>query len=1149
MARAWISGVDLDWAAIHPGGRQVDLPTYAFQHQRYWLDVPAGPGDTTAMGLDPADHPLLGAAVTLANADGAVLTGRLSLDRHPWLADHAVDGAVVFPGTGYVDLALHAGAQVGAETVDELTIETPLVLPERGAVQLQVVVGAADTGQARSIQVYARSADTDVPWTRHASGLLTTDRRNVGTPLTEWPPTGAEPVPTDDLYHHLATGGLVYGPVFRGLRRAWRRDDEFYAEVNLPEDVDADGYGLHPAVLDAGLHALGLADGDTFRGLPFTWSGITLHATGAAGIRVRLTPVDSGVRMAVADAVGAPVATADKLVLRPVQVHRSGGISDALFDLAWQETGTPTAVTDADWAYHPATRPDPAPEGTDQAVPIADPLAGDGATAAALLVLTAGLGGDAAGPEAVHAEVNRVLGLVQEWLAGPDTHQLAVLTRRAVGDDATDLAAAAVWGLLRSAQAENPDRLLLVDTDTDPTGDVASLLAVALATDEPQVRVRRGAVSVPRLTRQTVAPSEPDGPLFGTGTVLVTGATGALGSAVARHLVAAHGVARLLLVSRRGPSADGADELVAELSAAGARVELVAADVADRGQLTALLNGRPDLSAVVHTAGVLDDGVVSSLSADRVSGVLRPKVDAAWLLDELTRDRELSAFVLFSSMSGVLGAPGQGSYAAANAFLDALAVVRRSAGLPAVSLAWGLWGEGSAMTDRLGDADRERMSRGGVLPLATTDGLALLDAAVANPYPTAVPVRLDLAALRTLGDDLPLPFHGLIRPARRSAARAVAPAATSWAADLAALTAEERDRAATALVLTQVAAVLGHTSAEQIDAGRAFQELGFDSLTAIELRNSLAASTGLRLPATLIFDYPSPGDLARHLLNEIAGSDDADPAQVVTTTAVGDEPLAIVGMACRYPGGVSSPEDLWRLVADGSDAVGDFPTDRGWDVARLYDPTGSRPGTTYVAKGGFLTDASKFDPVFFGISPREAVLMDPQQRQLLEVSWEAFERVGVDPSALRGSSTGVFVGVMYHDYVSGRSAGSVVSGRIAYTLGLEGPAVSVDTACSSSLVAVHLAGQALRSGECDVALAGGVTVMATPETFVEFSRQRGLAPDGRCKSFSDDADGTGWAEGVGVLVLERLSDARRKGHRVYGVVRGSAVNQDGASNG
>ncbi|MEV4832855.1 type I polyketide synthase, partial [Micromonospora sp. NPDC049257] len=1080
MAQAWTTGVDLDWAAIHPTARQVDLPTYAFQRQHYWLYDPALVG----AGLLAATHPLLDAAVPLANTDGVVFTGRWSLHTHPWLADHAVGGTAVFPGTGLVELAIHAGDQVGVGLLDELTLHAPLVVPAAGSVEVQVAVETPDPTGRRAVLVHSRDRD-DAPWTRHATGVLTTGD-TPGVALTAWPPADAEPLPLAGLYDDLASGGLDYGPVFQGLRRAWRAGDELFAEVDLPDGTQTDGYGLHPALFDAGLHVLTRADGDTPRGLPFAWSGVALHATGATSLRVRLTPAGTGVRIAVADAVGAPVATVRSLVLRPVQVTAGTGVADALFGLDWQ----PVAVTPTDtapaWAWHPDTaRAGDATSATaaggtgDRHTPTALPGGGTATAdgAAELVVLRAG------GTDDVHAEVHRVLGIAQRWLAGEDRAPLVVLTRHAVGDDVTDLAGAAVWGLLRSAQAENPDRILLVDADTDRLDDI---LPAALAAGDPQVSIRDGIVRVPRIVRRPLPVTPSDAPLYGTGTVLVTGATGALGAAVARHLVTAHGVSRLLLLSRSGTAAAGADDLVAELTGSGARVDLVACDVADRDQLTAALADVPDLSAVVHTAGVLDDGVVSSLTPDRVSAVLRPKVDAATLLDELTRGRDLSAFVLFSSLSGVLGAPGQGNYAAANAHLDALAVTRRAAGLPGVSLAWGLWGEGSTMTEGLADTDRERMSRGGVLPLSTADGLALLDAAVAGGSATLVPARLDVPTLRTLGDRLPPVLRALTGPTRRTATAAstVDRSGSDW---LTGLPEQERAGAVRHLVHTHVAAVLGLAGPDAVEADRTFQSLGFDSLTAVELRNALSTAAGLRLPATLIFDYPTPVALAEFLHGELSGALDVPQARQTATTTIGDDPVAIVGMACRYPGGVSSPEDLWRLVADGVDAIDGFPTDRGWDLARLYDPTGVRPDTSYADQGGFLPGAAGFDPAFFGISPREAVLMDPQQRQLLEVSWEAFERAGIDPSSVRGSATGVFAGLMYHDYVTGHSAGSVVSGRIAYTLGLEGPAVTVDTACSSSLVAMHLAGQALRSGECDLALAGGVTVMATPETFVEFS--------------------------------------------------------------
>ncbi|WP_342353924.1 type I polyketide synthase [Micromonospora sagamiensis] len=1497
LAEAYVGGVAVDWTPLTAGsGNRLDLPTYAFQRERFWPEVVAWrAGDVSGAGLAAAEHPLLGAAVRLAGDDGVVLTGRLSVSTHPWLADHVVSGSVLVPGTALVELVVRAGDEVGASRVRELTVAAPLSLPASGGVRVQVRVGAIEAG-GRDVAVYSQpDDDADAEWIRHAEGVLepTTDDEPA---IDVWPPSATETDLTG-WYDALVGHGLSYGPVFQGLRRVWSGDGEVFAEVALSQEAaDVSGFGVHPALLDAALHPIGLLDAGSGPRVPFAFEGVQVHASGARVLRVRLSRAGAGVRLVAVDESGAPVVSVDSLVLRELTgvAAAPGAASRSLFEVTWETEDVTPAGGPTGWALLgapdvTATLP-AAPVYTDVAELVSAVAAGD--TAPEVVLLTVRGAVDAPVPQAVRALTDQVLTTVQAWLAadGLTDSRLVVATRGAVAaqDDerVVDLAGAAVWGLLRSAQSEHPDRIVLADTDE--TIDARALGVLATVAADPstvggQLVIRGDRVYVPRLVRQVgteltppadgpwhvaavrpgtldgveIVPTSPvdlapgevriavratgvnfrdvlmalgmypdpdavmgsegagivlevgpgvDGlapgdrvfglfePGFGPqvvaqreriaripagwsfveaasvpvvfltayyglrvlaglragesvlvhsgaggvgmaaiqlaqhfgatvyataspgkwdslralgvaeeriassrttefegvfraasggagvdvvldalagefvdaslrllprggrfvemgktdvrdaevvaeqhpgvtyrafdlneaggarigqmlaellalfeqgalkplpvrvwevrqarqalrhisqarhvgkvvltvpaqmdpdGTTLVTGASGALAGVVARHLVTTGRANRLLLASRRLP-ADGSDyaALVAELTEAGATVTPLAVDVSDPQQAAALVAGvdaAHPLTAVVHCAGTVADATITSLDADALSTVLRPKVDAAWVLHEATAGLDLSAFVVFSSIAATLGSPGQGNYAAANAFLDALAQHRRAEGLPATSIGWGMWATGG-MAARLSSDDRQRLGRLGMSGLTATEGATLFDAAIAGRPPTVVAARL-----RITGEPAQVPpiLRRLARTGARRQSRSVETGAgTGWSERLAGLSQDEARRLLVELVCAQAAAVLGHASAQAVPGGRAFKELGFDSLTSVELRNRLASATGLRLTATLVFDYPTPERLAEHLHEQLGHSVAAAPAATRTVTVPGDDdPIAIVGMACRFPGGVSSPEQLWNLVVSGRDAIDGFPTDRGWDLDTLYDPDADRAGTSTTRQGGFLYDAAEFDPEFFGISPREALAMDPQQRLLLETSWEAFESAGLDPRDTR-VTTGVFAGLIHHDY-AGRleaseelegylvngTAGSVASGRVAYVFGLEGPAVTVDTACSSSLVALHLAAQALRSGECDLALAGGVTVMATPSAFVGFSRQRGLAPDGRCKAFAGCADGTGWGEGVGMLLVERLSDAQRRGHRVLAVLRGSAVNQDGASNG
>ncbi|HEV2636976.1 MAG TPA: SDR family NAD(P)-dependent oxidoreductase [Actinocrinis sp.] len=721
----------------------------------------------------------------------------------------------------------------------------------------------------------------------------------------------------------------------------------------------------------------------------------------------------------------------------------------------------------------------------------------------------------------------------------------------------------AVAGLGRVIALEHPDRWGgLVDLPPVLDQRAADRLRTVLAVvrDEDQVAVRATGVYGRRLHPAAQAPRARDG-WPSAGTALITGGTGGLGAQLARQLAAA-GVEHLLLLSRRGPDAPGAADLEAELIRSGAAVTIAACDVTDRAQLQAALAAIPaqwPLTAVFHSAGILDDGMVEAMTPARLDRQLRVKLTAATHLHELTAGHDLSAFVLFSSMIGTIGGLGQANYAAANAAVDAFAAARRAAGLPTTSVAWGLWAGDGMVEER----DAGRLDSLGARAMDPAGALRVLGRILAGDGEDAVVADVDWSRFAATGRT-----RGLALFSQLPGVTPAAPATDHASRDrLAALPAAERTRALTAMVAELAARVLGRDSADAVDPRKAFAAQGFDSLNAVDLRNRLAQATGLRLPTTILFDHATPQALAAHLADRFGAADPADgqaPARPAGAAAVtDDEPIAIVGIGCRFPGGAHGPDAFWQLLAEGRDVMADWPEDRGWDTSRLYDPARERPGTTYSRRGGFLADAAGFDAAFFGISPREALAMDPQQRILLETCWEALEHAGFDPGSLHGESVGVFVGTNGQDY-SARIAGSeqdteghfltgntasVLSGRVSYTLGLQGPALTVDTACSASLVALHLAVQALRRGECDRALTGGVTVMSMPTLFLEFSRQGALARDGRCKAFAAGADGTAWSEGAGVVVLERLSDAQRRGHRVLALVTGTAVNQDGASNG
>ncbi|RMI32141.1 SDR family NAD(P)-dependent oxidoreductase [Nocardia stercoris] len=911
VATLYVSGAQVDWSAFHPGAQPIDLPTYAFRRERFWLDAKRYLSTTwlgaeaigaDAAGLDPISHPLLGAVVPQPDSDGVSFVGRWSVDSVGWLAEHSVLGTALLPGAGFVELATHVGGLLGHPRVDELILHAPLTLPARDGVSVQVVVGAANDAGRRRITIHSRQPDA-VTWTLHAQGDLTADDGRPDFDLAAWPPADAEAIDVADAYTEMLDAGYGYGPCFQGMRAMWRRGEhgadghELFAEVALPDPAAAAGYGLHPALFDAAMHAL-IVDrirtgGLDAPALPFSWRGVALHTAGCSAARVRIRVHDNRFTLWLADSTGSPVLSVDSLDTRQVSPDRlrADRVADALFTVDWiaatpAATGSVaparTAVLGAPGAADVLGYPD-------LTTLVAELDAADDAVVPELVLLHCADTDDAsshAAREAVHG----VLATVQQWLSDPRfaESRLVILTSAAVRTSEYEQvrpAQAPVWGLVRAAQAEHPHRLQLLDLDGSADHDpVAVATAAAALATEPEGALRGANLLVPRLVphQLTETSREPVEPLD-TGTVLITGGTGGLGALFARHLVTEYGVRRLVLTSRRGPQAPGADALRAQLTELGAQVTVTACDVSDRDALKALLDrigSEHPLTGVVHAAGVADNGLIESMTSRRIDAVFAPKADAAWHLHELTSDQPLALFVLVSSAGGLVLAAGQANYAAANVYLDALATYRRAAGWTATSIDYGLWERSSGLGTELSDEDFERMRRQGFPALSESDGLALFDAAVASGVAQLAALPVDRAVLRARADHAPALVRGLVPISAQ-------PEQPSALLELVGLPSDERLPRLVEFVRKQAAATLGYADVDLIAVDNVFGEMGFDSITAVEFRNALRDATGVQLPGTLVFDYPTPQILAKQLDERLAEGEGA-LATAVRTAAERD---------------------------------------------------------------------------------------------------------------------------------------------------------------------------------------------------------------------------------------------------------------------
>ncbi len=1194
---AHCAGVKVNWAKILTGAF-VELPTYPFQRQKYWPEnKKQEKADVKEAGLESTDHPFLGAITLVAEEQDYIFSGKISLEKEKWLLGHKVFDTVLLPGTGFLELAWTVGQSIGATVVEELTLFSPLVLIEKKPRQIQIKVEKANEDGKSQFTVYSREENLEDKlerlWNKHAKGILSKEEIKIESreELGEWPPIDAQPIEITGLYDKFKELKLDYGTEFQGLKEVWLKNDYLYAKVELKQQTqEADKYKLHPALLDAALHTIFFANLGTkekFVKIPFRWTGAKLYAVGAKELYLRMRVREDEIEMSLYDIAGQLLAEIENLSLRKAEneqikasVLEQTQENQHLYTLKWQVVKTEAIfddnIVDRLEDYILLGKDNLSNElgiKTITSIEALKEYLSKTKEAPKALIINLINEKENVGELATKAiaQTEKTLLQIQELLKIEQLQKtkLIWITQQAVSvgvsDKVEDLSNTPIWGFIRSVRNEYIDRQFqLIDIDSQTN---ENQLINSFSLSESEIAIRSGAILIPQLQNYKTSQQKTALAEFINlaGTTLITGGLGEIGSVVAKHLVTNYKVKNLVLTSRKASSSANALLLKIELEKLGAKVEIAECDVADYQSLKKVIDSiekNSPLKAVIHCAGVLEDAIVVEQNKEKLDKVLLPKVAGAWNLHKLTKDLDLELFIMMSSFAGIIGSPGQSNYAAANAFLDSLASYRQNQGLPAQSLAWGFWKQqGYGMTSSLTDVDIARIKRQGLEVMTPQQALALFDSAISSQKAFLVTAYINLSASSSI--TTPALLRGMVKEPKPRASTKGQIGNVVLRQQLAKTPEKERLAVIMPLVNKEIAMVLALSNTEALVADQPLKELGLDSLMAVELRTRLSSKFSIDLPSTFAFDYPTPKAIATFLLEKAfpnLNSAEKSLSPVKTKMSI-DEPIAIISMACRLPGDVFTPEDYWQVLDKGQDVVDKFPN--RWNVESIYDSNPESKGKTYCKEGGFLKEIDKFDANFFGISPREAQAMDPQQRLLLETSWEALERAAILPEKIKESLTGIFIGQMYSDYgstmtsspeeldgyVGTGSAASVSAGRIAYVFGLQGPTMTIDTACSSSLVSIHLACQALRARECNLALAGGVAIMASPAIFIEFSRLKGLAPDGRCKSFSALADGAGWSEGCGIILLKRLSDAQKDGNKILAVIKGSVVNQDGRSQG